>query len=154
MLTFYVSHQSQRKKTGNNMKRFQAMPLLLSLVLASTVGVAGAQATDSSPTTRKEVKMETAEFLKTHQWDATKEAWYMKPEFEAPTGVKPRSEVKAERDAFLRDHRWDDTKQAWEQLPQPRDMSTLTRAQVKAETAMFLKTHSYDEGSGAWKPAK
>ncbi len=137
------------------MKRFQAMLLPIGLVLAATVGVAGAQTPSGDSTkSRAEVKMETKEFLKTHQWDATNEAWMVKPDVAPPSGVRSRADVKADRDAYLKKHRWDETKQAWVELPQDRDMSKLSRDQVKMETKMFLKTHSYDEESGAWKEAK
>jgi len=137
------------------MKRYQAMLLPLGLVLAATVGVAGAQnASGDSTKSRAEVKMETKEFLKTHQWDATNEAWMVKPDVAPPSGVRSRAEVKAERDAWLKNHQWDEKNGAWMQLDKPRDMSHLSREQVKMETKMFLKTHTYDEESGAWKEAK
>lgn len=137
------------------MKRFQAMLLPLGLVLATTVGVAGAQTPPAEGTkSRAEVKMETKEFLKTHQWDATNEAWMVRPDVAPPSGVRSRAEVKADRDKWLSMHRWDENKGAWVDLDKPREMSTLSRAQVKMETKMFLKTHSYDEESGAWKEAK
>jgi hypothetical protein len=129
------------------------MILPVGLILASTAGVADAQTSGAAPSaspTRKEVKMETAEFLKTHQWDAVNEAWVVKPDYVPPAGVRSRADVKADRDAWLKMHAWDDTKTAWVELSQPRDMSKLSRDQVKKETKMFLKTHSYDENSNAW----
>jgi hypothetical protein len=137
------------------MKRLQAMLLPLGFVLASTVSVVSAQMpADSGGKTRAQVKMETADFLKTHQWDAEREAWYMKPDVDPPAGVRSRADVKAERDAWLKVHRWDGNKAAWVSLDQPRDMSTLSREQVKAETKMYLKTHHYDETSSAWTDVK
>jgi hypothetical protein len=140
-----------------NMTRFQKFILPLGLVLATSAGVAGAQSSgdaSSAPLTRKEVKMDAAEFLKTHQWDAVNEAWMVKPDYMPPAGVRSRADVKADRDAWLKMHAWDGTKLAWVELQQPRDMSTLSRDQVKAETKMFLKTHSYDETSNAWVASK
>jgi len=136
------------------MKRSQAVVLISGLLLASTSCVVSAQAASddaSKSPTRKEVKAETKEFLKMHQWDAVNEAWVVKPDMVPTTGLRSRADVKKERDAYLRTHRWDDTKEAWVELSQgPRDLNALPREQVKKETVMFLKTHSYNEDQNAW----
>jgi hypothetical protein len=143
-----------RNKNGSfSMKRLQALPLVLGLLLAGTAGVVSAQGaggqTAASPT-RAQVKMEREEFLKTHRWDAGAENWVMKPEFEAPGDLKSRAEVKAAREEFLRNTRWDPATTAWVPLAKPRDLSTMTREQVRAETQQFARTHHWDEVTQNW----
>jgi hypothetical protein len=105
----------------------------------------------ASATTRVEVKMEFAEFKKTHVYDPKSETWIVKPGVDAPAGIKSRAQIKAERDEFLRNNRWEESSATWIPLKgKPRDVSTLSRAQVKAETAAFLKTHRFDEDSETW----
>lgn len=145
-----------------SMKGLQVLPLVLGLIFASA-GVANAQTggvkAETAPT-RAQVKMERDEFLKTHRWDIVNDNWVMRPDFEAPAGVKSRTEIKAERDDFLRNNRWDVNSETWMSLKgQPRDLGKMSREQVRAETRAFLRTHEWrgEEGSGAWievKPRK
>lgn len=137
-----------------SLKRLQALPLVLSLFLASATGVANAQGTGdpgaASPT-RAQVKMERDEFMKTHHWDAGMDNWVLKPEYEAPMGIKARTEVRAERDEFMRNNRWDGGTQSWVPLKgKPRDISKMTREQVRTETRQFVRTHRWDEATQGW----
>jgi hypothetical protein len=139
----------------NPMKRQSTSSLVVGLLLAAGSGSLLAQtpAPAASAATRAEVKMETAEFKKTHVYDPVTETWMVKPGVDAPAGMKSRARIKAERDEFLRNNRWEESSATWIPLKgKPRDMSTLTRAQVKAETAAFLKTHYFDEVSEVWTP--
>jgi hypothetical protein len=130
------------------------LPTLLALAIAAAGGSVFAQATTApaaAPVTRAQVKMETAEFLKTHRWDAADENWVLKSGVEAPAGVKTRAEIKADTNQFLRNNRWDETSSSWVSLKEkPRDLSTMTRAQVRAETSRFVRTHTFDEATQAW----
>ena len=141
-------------QNGNfSMKRLQALPLVLGLLLVSTAGVVNAQSggTAAAPVTRAQVKMERDEFMKSHRWDAVAENWVIKPEFEAPAGMKGRTEVKAERDEFLRNNRWDELAGTWVPLKgKPRDLSTMSREQVRSETKQFVRTHRWDELGQGW----
>lgn len=105
-----------------------------------------------STITRSEVKMDLAEFRRTHMWDETTDSWVLKPEFDAPMGMKSRAQVKAERDNYLRRNRWDEATGKWVPLNPYRDMSTLTREQVKAETAAFTRWYRWDELTDSWVP--
>ncbi len=135
------------------MKHQTTSSLAIGLLLAAGSGSLLAQtpAPAASAATRAEVKMETAEFKKTHVYDSMSETWMVKPGVDAPAGMKSRAQIKTERDEFLRNNRWEESSSTWIPLKgKPRDVSTLTRAQVKAETAAFLKTHRFDEASETW----
>jgi hypothetical protein len=139
------------------MKYLTKKTFWIGLSFAALGSVANAQSAPSdlivaaAPATRAEVKMETAEFLKSHRWDPAVDNWVLKDGFDAPAGVRPRTEVRAERDAFLKANRWDSAKEAWVPVKSERgEPPTRTRAQVAAETQQFLKTHEWDETKGAW----
>ena len=135
------------------MKHLRMLPTLLALAMTAAGGSVYAQAAASAaaPVTRAQVKMETAEFLKTHRWDEVNENWVLKSGVEAPAGVKTRAEIKAETNQFLRNNRWDETSSSWVSLKEkPRDLSTMTRAQVRAETSRFVRTHTFDEATQTW----
>jgi hypothetical protein len=135
------------------MKRQSTSSLVIGLFLAAGCGSLLAQtpAPTASTVTRAEVKMETAEFKKTHVYDAVNETWMVKPGMDAPAGMKSRAQIKAERDEFLRNNRWEENSSTWVPLKgKPREMSSLTREQVKAETIAFLKTHRFDENTETW----
>jgi hypothetical protein len=131
-----------------------------SLAMLALLGALGSPApvlAQTSPstaapgTTRAQVKMERAEFLKSHLWDPATDTWVLRPGFEPPEGVKTRVQIKAERDEFLGKNRWDDATGSW--VPRagaPRVVSSLSRAQVKAETVQFMKTHRWDESKEEW----
>lgn len=141
------------------MKNIHMLPIVLALTLAAAGGpvlaqsaTAGATAVAASvPLTRAQVKIDTAEFRRTHRWDVMSENWVLRDEFEPPEGVKSRAAVKAETVAFLRLNRWDEASNDWIPLKaKPREMSTLSRAQVRAETIAFVRTHTFDEATGTW----
>ena len=139
------------------------LPVLLAagVILVMSLGspVHAQEAPDSStaaPETRAQVKMELAEFRRTHTWNPASETWTLKPGIEPPEGGKSRAQVKAERDDFLSKNKWSEVTETW--IPRegpPRILSTRTRAQVKAETAQFMRTHRWDEMTESWvdKPA-
>ena len=138
---------------ARTMKRLQAIPLLLGLLIATTATQLGAQTSDekaSIPMTREQVKMERDEFLKTHRWDYTSDNWVLKSGVEPPKGMKSRAEIIAECNEFLRKHRWDLKSDSWLPMETPKNMSTQTRAQVKADTAKFLSTHEWNDNQGIW----
>ena len=137
--------------TKSSMKTIpQAAAMSAALMFGAVAHAQTAANTATAPLTRAAVKMETAEFLKTHRWDGAMEAWVLKPGVEPPAGVKPRADVKAERDAFLRANRYD-ADSGWVPLnPGPRDLGTMTRAQLAAETKQFLATHTFDEDKGVY----
>jgi hypothetical protein len=128
------------------------------MFLALTVAAAGgsvyaqdAAVNAAAPLTRVQMKMDTAEFLKTHRWDEAAENWVLKSGVEPPTGVKTRAEIKADSDQFLRNNRWDEATGSWVSLKgKPRELSTLTRAQMRAETNQFIRTHRFDEATLTW----
>ncbi len=136
------------------MKHLRMLPTLLALAITAVGGSVYAQAPPASaaaPLTRAQVKMETADFLKSHRWDEIGENWVLNAGVEAPAGVKTRAEIKAETHQFLRNNRWDDTSSSWVPLKgKPRDLSTMTRAQVRAETSRFVRTHTFDEITQSW----
>jgi hypothetical protein len=136
------------------MKRLHVTPLLLSLMLAATAGMATAQSsTGSTGAAPMQMKMERSEFMRMFMWDEASEMWVMRANVQPPAGVRSRAEVKAERDTFLSMNHWDNGKSAWVPVTgAPRNMSTMTREQVKAETANYLRTHRYDEPTGKWTP--
>ncbi len=135
-----------------------AMLALCGALASPLPGLAQTSPTPSEPgLTRAQVKMERAEFLKSHRWDAATDTWMVRPGFEPPEGTKTRAQIKAERDEFLGKHRWDEAQGVW--VPRagaPRVMSSLSRAQVKAETVQFMKTHRWDEAKEEWvdRPAR
>ena len=132
------------------MKRSSAFSVVVGLAFAPVCASVLAQPAPAT-TTRADVKMERAEFLKTHAYDAVNETWVLKPGLEAPSGMKSRAQIKAERDEFLKNNRWDEKSNDWVSLKgMPRRMDTMTREQVKMETAAFLRTHRYDEQSETW----
>lgn len=136
------------------MKSLRMLPMLLVLTVAAAGGSVYAQAAavnPAAPLARAQVKMETAEFVKTHRWDETAANWVLKSGVEPPAGVKTRAEIKAESVQFLRDNRWDDSTSSWISLKgKPRELSTLTRAQLRAETNQFIRTHRFDEVTATW----
>lgn len=136
------------------MTHLRILPTLLALAITAAVGSVYAQATSASaaaPMTRAQVKMETAEFLKTHRWDEVSETWMLKSGVEPPAGVKTRAEIKAETHQFLSNNRWDESSGSWVSLKdKPRDLSTMTRAQMRAETSRFVRTHMFDEATQTW----
>ena len=129
--------------------------IMLSAATLSLVGhhvqaqQAAATATPA-PLTRAQVKMEREDFIKSHKWDADKETWVLKPEFEPPGQMKGRAEVRKERDEFLRNNRWDTATETWVPLVQPRVVSQLSREQMRKETREFLRTHEWDTVTEAW----
>lgn len=141
------------------MKSKLAAPLLITLAL-STGSIAGhAQTatninTEATPLTRSQVRMETAEFLKTHRWEDASDNWVLKSGYEPPVGVKTRAEVRAERDKFLMTHHWTNVSGWLPVTPEPRDYSGKTREQVASETRTFMSTHSWDEFSQSWKEVR
>lgn len=132
----------------------KTIPLATAVTAALMFGTAAHAQTAASPAaplTREAVKMETADFLRTHRWDDERSSWMLKSGFDAPAGVKPRAEVKAERDAFMRANRWNEQASAWVPVKGgSRDLGTMSRAQVAAETKQFLATHTFDEEKGAY----
>jgi len=134
------------------MKNFNILSLTLAMSLTTVCGSALAQAAPSAaPATRAEVKMDAAEFKKTHVYDQVMDVWVVKSDMEPPQGMKSRAQIKAERDEFLRNNRWSENGSVWIPLKgKPRDMSTMTREQVKAETIAFTKTHRWDENTETW----
>ncbi len=134
------------------MKTLKLLPIALAFTLAATLGSAFAQnapAKTEAPATRAQVKMDTAEFMKTHRWEG--ENWVLKSDVEAPAGVKSRADVKADTTKFLSLNRWDQPSESWIPVKgKPRDMSLLTRAQVRAETVQFHRTHEIDDTTQDW----
>lgn len=110
-----------------------------------------ALAQTEAPRTREEVRKETLDFLKTHQWDEVNGRWL--PEDNLPAGTSPtRAKVRDELHVFLRNNRWDDRRARWVPLKPQRRLSTLSRAQVRAETEALLRTHHWDDMQGGWVP--
>jgi hypothetical protein len=104
-----------------------------------------------SMVTRTPMKMDSREFLRTHEWNEATDTWSMKMDVMPPEGVKSRAEVKAQRDTFLSNNRWDNVTSQYVAIkPGPRQLSSLTRAQVKAETVQFMRTHSWNEETSTW----
>ena len=142
------------KPNTGSLKRLQILPLLLGLLLTN-IGLVHAQAPVSAPATREQVKIERNEFLKTHRYDAHTENWVMKPEFEAPAGMKTREQVRAERDEFLRNNRFDYPSGLWVPLKGSNaPESTKTRAQMREETRQFVRTHEWDSVKEVWQDVK
>jgi hypothetical protein len=142
---------------GFTMKRLLALPLLLGMALAASplVNAQTTAATPQAPLTREQVKIERNEFLKTHRYDAHTENWVMKPEFEAPAGMKTREQVRAERDEFLRNNRFDYPSGLWVPLKGSNaPESTKTRAQMREETRQFVRTHEWDSVKEVWQDVK
>lgn len=136
------------------MKYLHKKTFWIGLSIAALGSLAGAQSTPdatAAPMSRSEVKMETAEFLRSHRWDAAADNWVLKEGFEPPAGAPSRARVRAERDVFLRANRWDAAKDVWVPLkPGPGEPQAKTRAQVAEETRQFLRTHEWNETKGAW----
>jgi hypothetical protein len=113
----------------NTMKRLQALPLLLAVLLASTAGMVSAQTaadTAAASPTRAQVKMDRDEFLKTHHYDDVTSNWVLNSGSEPPAGMKSRAEIKAERDEFLRNNRYDTRIADWVPLKsEPRDLNAM-----------------------------
>ncbi len=132
------------------MKNLKIPLLLLGLVFAGTTGIANAQ---TAPLTRAQVKIERAEFMKSHHWDSASETWVVHPGYEAPDSMKTRAQIKSERDEFMKNNRWDAAKEQWVPLKgQPK--GTLTREQVKAERAAFVRTYVWDSAQEVWVEKK
>lgn len=134
-------------------KRFllQMLPLMLATAGAGPAFAQAADVAATEPLTRAQVRMERAEFVKSHRWDEASSNWVLKPGFDAPTGMKTRAQVMAERDEILRNNQWDENTGTWVPLKaKPREMSTLSREQVRKETAEFVRTHRWDEETESW----
>lgn len=74
------------------------IPLATSVVTLLVLSAGHAQTSETTataPPTRAEIKMETAEFLKTHRWDDEMSAWVLKSGVETSVGIKSRAEVKS-----------------------------------------------------------
>jgi hypothetical protein len=135
---------------------------LVIMLCAATLALAGhyvqaqqaAATATPAPLTRAQVKMEREEFIKSHTWDADKETWVLKPEYEPPGQMKGRAEVLKERDEFLKANRWDANTESWVPLVKPREISQLSRSQVRKETREFLRTHEWDTATESWKLAR
>jgi hypothetical protein len=158
-----------RSSSGSRLSRALACPaavtaaasVVAAAVLTLAAGPVGAQtvmptvnvdAPAPQAKTREQVKLERDEFLRSHEWDADNDAWVLKPEFEAPEGVKSREEVKRERDRFMSTHRWDPDQDEWVSLGgESRDLDRRTREEVRAETRAFLRTHEWDADRSVWK---
>jgi len=138
----------------NTKSTLKTIPLATALTAVLMFGGASNAQTAASPAaspTREAVKMETADFLRSHRWDDDKSYWMLKSGFDAPAGVKPRAEVKAERDTFLRANRWNTETSTWVPMKSgPRDLGTMSRTQLAAETKQFLATHTFNENKGAY----
>ena len=132
------------------MESLKLLPLVFGVLFASV-----ASADDVKPglsATRGQVKMERDEFMKSHQWDHFSDNWVMKPDYDAPTGMKSRVEVKAARDEFLRNNRWDQNARTWISMKeQPRDLGKMSREEVRAEITQFQRTHRWSgESAQGW----
>lgn len=137
------------------MKRLKILPLLAGLSLMSSAGFVSAQATlpakAGESMTREQVKMDRAEFVKSHRYDEANDMWTLKDGYEAPGEMKSRAQVKADRDMFLSKNRWDFATSSFVAIGgAPRDMSTLTREQVREETKQFVDRYRYDEQGEVW----
>jgi hypothetical protein len=136
------------------MKALISLSNLVALAIAttSTISLAQTSSEKAAPSaTRNEIKMERQEFMKSHRYDDVLEIWTLKPEYEAPAGMKTRAEIIAERNTFLSMNRYDAGTQEWVKLPgSPRDMSTMTRDQVKRERDAFSSTHTFDNTLGVF----
>jgi hypothetical protein len=144
-------HIAQKDQTMNKTSSLAMLALLGALASPAPLLAQTSPSTAAPGTTRAQVKMERAEFLKSHRWDSATDTWVIRPGFEPPEGVKTRAEIKAERDEFLSKHRWDEARSDW--VPRagaPRVVSSVSRAQVKAETVQFMKTHRWDESKEEW----
>jgi hypothetical protein len=62
--------------------------------------------------TRAEVKAERDEFLRTHRYDQTSDAW-VAAETPRNMSTMTRAQVRDETRQFLRTHQWDDNASAW-----------------------------------------
>jgi hypothetical protein len=128
------------------------IPLLLGLIFGLNAQLVYAQPAGETATqglTREQVKMERDEFIRTHRYDAARDNWVLKEEFEPPASMKTRAQVKAEREAFLKTHRYVSRTDTWV-LIKPTSKQGKTRAQVRAETRRFLRTHEWDAFKDVW----
>jgi hypothetical protein len=94
------------------MNTFKLLPMTLAFTLAAICAQVSAQdaaAKVDAPATRAQVKMEAADFMKSHRWEG--ENWVFKSNVEAPAGVKSRADVKADTVQFHRTHEIDDATQ-------------------------------------------
>ena len=134
------------------MSRLQTPALLLCLALAAALPVQAASPTVDTPRTgsRQQLKMDRAEFLRTHVWDESSEAWHLRAEFDLPEGVKSRADVRTARDSFVLSHRWDQARGGWVDRVPAAKSSTMSREQVRSDTRRFVRTHRWDETAGAW----
>jgi hypothetical protein len=131
--------------------RFRLLAVLLAAAGATSAFAQAADTPSAEPLTRAQVRMERAEFVKSHRWDEATGNWVLKPGFDAPMGMKTRAQVMAERDEILRNNQWDESTGTWVPLKgKPREMSTLSREQVRKETAEFVRTHRWDEETETW----
>ncbi len=132
----------------------RALPLLalaLGALLGAATAVPAMAQNTGAPRTRAEVKKETLDFLKTHQWDEAAGRWM--PEDNPASGpTQTRAQVHEELHVFLRNHRWDDRRARWVPLNPQRRLSTLSRDRARAETEALLRTHHWDDNQGAWVP--
>lgn len=132
-------------------KRFRLLGVLLAAAGATSAFAQAAVAPPAEPLTRAQVRMERAEFVKSHRWDEATANWVLKPGYDAPVGMKTRAQVMAERDEVLRNNQWDERTGTWVPLKgKPREISTLSREQVRKETAEFIRTHRWDEETETW----
>lgn len=123
--------------------------VLTALMASLAPPPAAAQTPTAATPSREQVRKETADFLKTHQWDEVNGRWM--PEENLPAGASPtRAQVREELHVFLRNNRWDDRRARWVPLKPQRRLSTLSREQVRAETEAFLRTHHWDDMAGGW----
>jgi hypothetical protein len=134
---------------------------IIALAVASVCAPAFSQTSTektAAPMTRSQVRMDAKDFKNSHRYDEVLEVWTLKPEYDAPKGMKSRAEVAAERDKFLSQNRYDAGLQDWVKLPgAPREMSTMTREEVKRERDAFLSTHTFNSELDTWslkKPRK
>lgn len=138
------------------MTRIRSSALVLCLALAGSLSALPLQAATPTPDTtagssRQQIKMDRAEFLRSHVWDESSEAWRLRAGFEPPEGVKSRSDVRAARDTFVMTHRWDQMRGGWvDRSPAAASISAMSREQVRVDTRRFMRTHRWDEAAEAW----
>jgi conjugal transfer/entry exclusion protein len=155
-----MNNNTSIRPKASGPKQGQVLSVLVAILLATTnlaqAQVAAVAASPSQGTaTREQVKMERDEFLKTHRYDSQIDNWVLKPEFEAPAGVKSRDQVKAERSEFLRNNHYDDNTSTWVPISgSAMAASAMTRQQMRDETRQFMRTHQFDEVNQVWKEVK
>jgi hypothetical protein len=144
------SQQDINEEHTLNARQSQRLLALIIVGLATAVAAPQvlAQAQDASKT-RREVRVDLREFMKTHVWDESSGMWL--PDDNAPKGsIMSRREFRDRMHDFLASNRWDSRNDRWVPLTPRRRLSTLTREQVQAETRAFLQTHHWDEEVGDW----